>query len=85
MVDHLYPHGLGPRLSETVRQSASKLFWMREYWVSSCNDCHKRFKPGIEFSGIKAIDDLARDLGLMPLVDEDLRLAVSAALLNRQR
>lgn len=56
LTDHLYPHK-----GDTV------LFWMTEYWVSSCTPCHSGFKQQIEHQGAEALDALARRLGLPPL------------------
>lgn len=54
--DHLYPH----RTYEGV-------FWLTQYWVSSCKACHDGFKQAIERRGRAALDALARMLGLPPL------------------
>lgn len=53
LVDHLYPH-----------EGDMVLFWRREWWVSSCDDCHNGFKQRLERQGKYALDGLARDLGL---------------------
>ena len=53
LVDHLYPH----RVFDGV-------FWKREWWVSSCDDCHNGFKQRIERAGKASIDALARRLSL---------------------
>lgn len=56
LVDHLYPHK-GDRW----------LFWVKELWVSSCDDCHNGFKQRLERMGRMALDDLASRLGLRTL------------------
>lgn len=54
--DHLYPQRRYP-----------KVFWVRAYWVSSCDDCHDGPKQIAERRGHAALDALARHLGLDPL------------------
>ncbi|MGQ2989507.1 MAG: hypothetical protein ACT6RD_03400 [Brevundimonas sp.] len=56
LTDHLYPH----RRFEGV-------FWIKTYWISSCDDCHVGFKQRIERKGKAALDALAIRLGLPPL------------------
>lgn len=58
LVDHLYPHK-GDRW----------LFWLRQFWVSSCKDCHDAFKQRIERRGLAAIDLLAQQLNLPTLAE----------------
>lgn len=53
LVDHLYPH-----------RRFQGVFWMRQWWVSACADCHDGFKQRVERAGKAAIDALARRLGL---------------------
>lgn len=56
VVDHLYPH-----------KQDQIIFWLKELWVSSCFSCHDGFKQAIERQGTKAIDALARRLGIPTL------------------
>lgn len=58
LVDHLYPQRTYPGV-----------FWVKRWWVSSCDECHNGFKQRIERKGRLALDDLARRLGL-PTLDE---------------
>lgn len=58
LVDHLYPH-----------KGNRWLFWLKELWVSSCDECHNRFKQRIERMGRLALDDLARRLGRRTLAE----------------
>lgn len=58
LVDHLYPQRTYPGV-----------FWVKRWWVSSCDECHNSFKQRIERKGRLALDDLARRLGL-PTLDE---------------
>lgn len=55
--DHFYPH----RTYEGV-------FWLKVYWVSSCEDCHNGFKQRVERKGKPALDALAMQMGLPLLV-----------------
>ena len=50
--DHLYPH-----------RGDRELFWKREWWVASCDDCHAGPKQAAEARGSAALDRLARRLG----------------------
>lgn len=52
--DHLYPHRW------PIYQG---VFWRSEWWVASCDTCHKGFKQSIERRGSAALDALARQLG----------------------
>ncbi len=52
LVDHLYPH-----------RRFDGVFWVREWWVSSCAPCHDGFKQRIERSGKRGLDELAAKLG----------------------
>lgn len=54
--DHLYP-----------QRQYEGVFWVRIYWVSSCDDCHAGPKQALERQGRPALDALARALGLSPL------------------
>jgi 5-methylcytosine-specific restriction protein A len=54
-VDHLYPH----------RRYGG--FWLKVYWVSSCDECHDGPKQALEGQGRAALDALAVRLGLAPL------------------
>ncbi len=56
LVDHLYPH-----------KQDQWLFWLKAYWVSSCDPCHNGFKQRVERRGRAALDALAVRLGLQPL------------------
>jgi hypothetical protein len=56
LVDHLYPH-----------KGNRQIFWLTSLWVSSCDQCHSRFKQRVELEGIAAIDALAQQLGLPTL------------------
>lgn len=53
LVDHLYPH-----------RGNRDVFWRREWWVSSCRDCHSGMKQSLERKPRSAIDALAVRLGL---------------------
>lgn len=52
LIDHLYPH-----------RQYDGVFWRKEWWVSSCDDCHNGYKQALERRGRLALDDLARRLG----------------------
>lgn len=56
LTDHLYPHRTYPGV-----------FWLKVYWISSCDDCHSGFKQRVERKGRAALDSLAIQLGLPPL------------------
>lgn len=56
LTDHLYPH-----------RAYDGVFWVKTYWVSSCDDCHNGFKQRVERKGRVALDNLAVQLGLPPL------------------
>jgi hypothetical protein len=51
--DHLYPHRWA---------IYALVFWLKKWWVPSCNACHVGFKQSIERRGSTALDDLARQL-----------------------
>lgn len=52
LTDHLYPH-----------RQYDGVFWVKDWWVSSCDDCHSIFKQALERKGRAALDALARFLG----------------------
>lgn len=52
--DHLYPHRWA---------LYAGTFWRKEWWVASCDPCHKGFKQSIERRGSADLDALARRLG----------------------
>lgn len=54
--DHLYPH-----------LTYEGVFWWSELWVSCCGPCHSGFKQQVERQGRRALDRLARQLGLATL------------------
>lgn len=56
LVDHFHPH-----------RGDRALFWRRELWCSSCNDCHTGPKQALEHRGARALASLGRQLGLPPL------------------
>lgn len=55
--DHFYPH-----------RTYDGVFWLKVYWVSSCEDCHNGFKQRVERKGKPALDALARQMDLPVLV-----------------
>lgn len=61
LVDHLYP-----------QRTYAGVFWVKRWWVSSCDECHSGFKQRVERKGRLALDDLARRLGLPTLDETDL-------------
>ena len=56
LVDHFWPH-----------RGDVALFWRREFWVSSCDDCHSGMKQGVERAGNMALRVLSARLGIDPL------------------
>ncbi len=54
--DHLYPHRV-----------YADVFWRTEWWIESCNACHDGPKQALERKGKRALDGLARRLGLPTL------------------
>lgn len=79
LTDHLYPHG---RRRGFDSEAQRILFWRRDLWVASCQDCHKGMKARVEAEGVEAIDVLAMRLGVTPLLEPDLRRVCEAALLR---
>lgn len=59
-VDHLYPHRW---------PIYAAVFWIKQWWVSTCPTCHSGFKQAIERRGSTALDALARQLGLPTFAD----------------
>lgn len=74
LVDHLYPHG-----------GDKRLFWLREYWVGSCVNCHSKHKQAVEHGGLAALDALAGRLGLRPLGETHPELVAPAAAALAER
>ena len=53
LVDHIWPH-----------RGDRTLFWRREFWVSSCTQCHSGMKQAVERQGWAALLALAARLGI---------------------
>lgn len=58
LTDHLYP-----------QQTYAGVFWVVEWWVSSCAPCHSGMKQRLERAGLAALDALARRLDLPTLAE----------------
>lgn len=61
LTDHLYP-----------QRTHDGVFWVRDWWVSSCADCHNGPKQAVEIEGLAALDRLAVLLDRPRLSDLDL-------------
>lgn len=60
--DHLYPH-----------RTYDGVFWVTDWWVSSCDDCHDGPKQALERKGKAGLDALAIRMGRPVLDDLTLR------------
>ncbi len=58
VTDHLYP-----------QRTYDGVFWRTEWWVAACQPCHDGPKQALERKGKRALDGLARRLGL-PVLGE---------------